>query len=299
MTAPVLPYVASPVGDVVEAWAAARKAAARWGLGDPEVLRVGMNALFACGDEVVLRVGRPTGAADAAPRLAARLAAIGLRVPRYLDEMPECYGDLVVWGLRREYPAGEIDWAEVGEMVAVLHASSPTELVDGYPVPRAADFPWWQFDRLLADTADLLDPRARAGLESAVAVHGDWAHRGATEVLCHGDVHPGNVLATAAGPMLLDWDLLCCAPAAWDHAPLLTWAERWGGQPAAYERFAAGYATSFRGDSLAEALATLRLAAAALMRVRAGRHDPAAADEAERRLRWWRGDPDAPAWHAQ
>jgi hypothetical protein len=43
----------------------------------------------------------------------------------------------------------------------------------------------------------------------------------------------------------------------------------------------------------------LRNVAATLMRVRAGRHDPAVRQEAERRLRYWRGDPDAPQWRAQ
>jgi hypothetical protein len=36
-----------------------------------------------------------------------------------------------------------------------------------------------------------------------------------------------------------------------------------------------------------------------LMRVRAGATDALAAAEAERRLRWWRGDPSAPTWHTQ
>jgi thiamine kinase-like enzyme len=112
-------------------------------------------------------------------------------------------------------------------------------------------------------------------------------------------VHPGNVVATAQGAVLLDWDLLCTGPAAWDHAPLMTWTQRWGGAAGLYEAFAAGYGRSMRGDGVAEAIATLRLVAATLMRLRAGRHDEAARDEAERRLRWWRGDTDAPPWHAQ
>ena len=74
----------------------------------------------------------------------------------------------------------------------------------------------------------------------------------------------------------------------------MTWTERWGGEPGLYEAFADGYGRSLRGDPVAEALAELRLVAATLMRVRAGRNNPAAADEAERRLRWWRGDRDAP-----
>jgi hypothetical protein len=54
-----------------------------------------------------------------------------------------------------------------------------------------------------------------------------------------------------------------------------------------------------RGDGQAEAIAELRLVAATLMRVLAGRRDPAARAEAERRLRYWRGEPDAPQWTAQ
>ena len=34
------------------------------------------------------------------------------------------------------------------------------------------------------------------------------------------------------------------------------------------------------------------------MRLRAGRADPAAMPEAQLRLAYWRGDPDAPTWTA-
>ena len=54
-----------------------------------------------------------------------------------------------------------------------------------------------------------------------------------------------------------------------------------------------------RGDPVAEAIAELRLVAATLMRVRAPQSNPSAYDEAELRLRYWRGEPDAPQWHAQ
>jgi len=125
------------------------------------------------------------------------------------------------------------------------------------------------------------------------------AERSRAGVICHGDVHPGNVMQSPEGPVLLDWDLVCRGPRAWDHAALMTWSTRWGGQPDLYERFAAGYGASMRGDALAEALAELRLVAATLMRVRAGRTDPIAAAEAGRRLRYWRGDDDAPVWKPQ
>ena len=63
----------------------------------------------------------------------------------------------------------------------------------------------------------------------------------APQVVCHGDVHPGNVLMSADGPVVIDWDMVCAAPAAWDHSALLTWEERWGGTPGLYASFAAGY----------------------------------------------------------
>jgi Ser/Thr protein kinase RdoA (MazF antagonist) len=151
----------------------------------------------------------------------------------------------------------------------------------------------------MAEAGDLLDVRARHGLRDAIAAHGDWRGRVGGRVVCHGDVHPGNVMPTAEGPVLLDWDLSCHAPTAWDHAPLMTWTRQWGGEPAMYERFAEGYGRSFTGDPLAESLAVMRNVVATLMRLRAGRTSVAAAAEAERRLRYWRGDPDAPPWSAQ
>ncbi len=36
------------------------------------------------------------------------------------------------------------------------------------------------------------------------------------DVLCHGDLHPGNVVMTAEGPRLIDWSAAVCAPAPFD-----------------------------------------------------------------------------------
>jgi Ser/Thr protein kinase RdoA (MazF antagonist) len=211
---------------------------------------------------------------------------------------PVVVGELAVFAVARVHPTGEVDWREVGAMVARLHELDPTELHGRYPTPWCGSFPWWDFGPLLDDVGPMLDPAARAGIDRALDRHGGWQQLVTDRVLCHGDVHPGNVLAGPDGPVLLDWDLVSIGPPAWDHAPLMTWTERWGGEPGIYEAFAAGAGGSLRGDPVAEALAELRLLAATLMRVRAGRTDPAAAAEAERRLRYWRGDPDAPTWTA-
>jgi Ser/Thr protein kinase RdoA (MazF antagonist) len=168
-------------------------------------------------------------------------------------------------------------------------------------MPFGGDFPWWRFDELLADVGPEIDDAARRGLESAVLrdVPLLEAAHDAPTVVCHGDVHPGNVIQSSEGAVLLDWDLLCRGPRAWDHAALLTWWSRWNGDPHVYGRFADGYGASLRDDPLAGALAELRLVAATLMRVRAGRSNPAAATEAASRLRYWRGEADAPQWQPQ
>ncbi len=90
----------------------------------------------------------------------------------------------------------------------------------------------------------------------------------------------------------------CLGPAAWDHATLPTWAERWGGAARDYTDFAAGYGVDLRGSPLARQLARVRLLAPTLNMIIAGASSPAHAEEARRRMRFWRGDPDAPAWRA-
>ena len=119
-------------------------------------------------------------------------------------------------------------------------------------------------------------------------------------VLCHGDIHPGNVIVsrTTGRPILLDWDLLSVAPCEWDHAALLTWATRWGGQATTYSDFARGYGSDFSTNELAKALAELRLLSATLMRWQASLSTPSAKVEAENRMKWWRQDPTAPMWRA-
>jgi Ser/Thr protein kinase RdoA (MazF antagonist) len=294
------PFVDAPAGPLGPLQAAASAAAVTWHVGEPELVRVGMNGIFVAGD-TVLRVSRPTVAGGVALELAVTLGEHGVRVPRPARAEVVEHRGLCVTAWERIRPSGgPIDWRTVGRHVARLHAIAPDALPSGYPLPSPASFPWWDFARLLADVDDLLDDAARDGLERALDEHLGWTDLLASStVVCHGDVHPGNVVQADEGPVLLDWDLLCLGPAAWDHAPMMTWASRWGGDANEYEAFAEGAGWCGRGDALAEALATLRLVAATLMRLRAGRSDASARDEAERRLRWWRGDPDAPAWRAQ
>lgn len=296
-------FVDRPLVDRALADSAARIAAAHWGLGSPVVMRVGMNAIYEAG-AVVLRVSSPSAPGHAALELHETLTSFGLPVTRPARGDVVTVGDLVVTCWERIVAVADpVDWRKVGDIVRRVHAIAPDALPVDYPLASPRDLPWWDFPSLLADTADLLDPPARAGIDAALARRAGWAEWDAADgperVVCHGDVHPGNVVMSVDGPVLMDWDLMSRAPAGWDHAPLMTWTARWGGAPGIYEAFADGYGQSLRGDPVAEGYAELRLLAATLMRVRAGRSDHAARVEAERRLAYWRGDPQAPTWTAQ
>jgi aminoglycoside phosphotransferase (APT) family kinase protein len=293
-------YVDRRVVDLVAARAAAEVAATQLGLPEPELIRHGMNAIYRCSD-VVLRVATPNAPAGLSIEFAVMLDRAGIPVAAPASDLVvDTHGHAVTaWGYVRSN-GSPIDWRGVGEIVSAVHRLDRGAVPAGLPTPSPVEFPWWDHESLLDDVDDLLDDRARTGLQSAIERHRGWRDWDrADAVLCHGDVHPGNVIMTDDGPVLVDWDLLCVAPPGWDHAPMMTWAQRWGGAPGEYDALAGGAGWSARGDRFGEAFAELRLVSATLMRLKVLRTVAAAAPEAMRRLAYWRGDPDAPIWQAQ
>ncbi len=294
------PFVDRAMTEVESADRSAALAADSWGLTTPVLIRRGMNALYACGD-VVLRVGHTTAPARLGHQLVDVMLSRGVPTAPPISGLAGEFDEVSVTAWKRvPVTDSAVDWTAIGVAVRLVHDLEPCEVPDGYPVPSPTAFPWWNFGSLLGDVADLLDEPARRGIEDTLRRHDGWQRAiGEDRVVCHGDVHPGNVLMSPEGPLLLDWDLLCTANRAWDHAMLTSYAERWGGNPAVYPAFADGYGTNLADDPLTVALADLRNVAATLMRVRAGRSNDAARAEADRRLRYWRGCRDAPTWTAQ
>jgi thiamine kinase-like enzyme len=142
------------------------------------------------------------------------------------------------------------------------------------------------------------DADGLAALRRACVALRGWRERARqdTLVVSHGDVHPRNVLMRGDEVVIIDWDAICVGPPAWDHAALMTWTERWGGAPETYRDFARGYGADLRESALAPELAVLRLLAPTINMVVAGASNPALGAEAETRMRYWLGDPAAPAW---
>jgi Ser/Thr protein kinase RdoA (MazF antagonist) len=106
-------------------------------------------------------------------------------------------------------------------------------------------------------------------------------------VALHGDAHPGNVITTATGCRLVDWELACTGPAEWDHGHLLMHVRRGLTDRHRYDAFAAGYGVDIRGRTSAEPwirlhelLAIARIAARSLQ-------DPRLRAEARTRIGWW------------
>jgi aminoglycoside phosphotransferase (APT) family kinase protein len=263
-----------------------------------------MNALFAVpGRPIVVRVGSATAPAATLHALATALLAAGVPTPAPIDGLCADVGTFAVTAWERVREARmAVRWEAVGEAVGIVHSLRAQSLPDDYPMPRPTGFPWWDFEALLHDVGGDVDREARTGIESAIERNAWWREAVTDDsacVVCHGDVHPGNVIVSARGPLLLDWDLLCWAPPAWDHAPLAMWPQRWGAEPATYRRFAAGSGRAFGDDPLTRALGELRNVAATLMLVRTARTNGTVGAEVEARLRYWRGDPDAPVWRAQ
>jgi Ser/Thr protein kinase RdoA (MazF antagonist) len=268
-----------------------------------EPLRAGGgNFVFRAGD-VVVRVAQSAADVSGQVALGRWLASEGFPVPAPLAD-PEVVEGMTVstWEYVRADPDRAVDFNQLGDVVARLHRVELTRLQDVVPLPFCGAAAWLQIEQSLArvDACGLVDAAGMDALRRAAVGLSDWrerARRGGT-VVCHGDVHPHNVLMRGDAVVIVDWDSICVGPRAWDHAALIPWAERYGGPEQAYPDFARGYGSDLRGEPLAETLAAVRLLAATIntLLIAAEKHELVA--EATARLRYWQGDPTAPVWAA-
>lgn len=297
------PYIATPVTDSIRADELAGEVA--MSADGAVLLRRSMNAVYRDGTHVI-RIGRPQPGSPPSADLVDVLGDIGVHVPSVIDEVDTDDGYRVTV-LAYIGSTGTPDWCAVGAMVATLHHRLRIEDVPtNWPVADPRALPWWDLDGALEhlDVSPLnLDPdhvaRAREAMASIIDRYRWWrAEIDSASVLCHGDLQPANVIMSAEGPVLIDWDLLALAPRGWDHGPMIAQTRRWGVPSDTYVAFAAGYGADLREDPFSVAVAELRDVAATVMAVRAAHRERAAVGQARHRMLTWAGQHSEP-WTAR
>jgi aminoglycoside phosphotransferase (APT) family kinase protein len=158
--------------------------------------------VYAWKEGTVLKLFRdwvPQGQVEYEARLARAVHASGLPVP-WVGGIVEVDGRTGLIYQRLDGPTlleslKRRPWtlARTAHLLATLHVELHAKRV-------CADVPE-QKRRLekKIEAGSLLSPRLRAQALSALK------HLPSGEALCHGDFHPGNVLITPSGPILIDW----------------------------------------------------------------------------------------------
>lgn len=279
----------------------AAAAARRHGIGAPiEPIRTSENHVFRAGD-VVVRVAPSSADVSSQVALARWLISEGFPVARPLADPEVVAGaKLSLWEHIDADERRPIDFEQLGAVVARLHRVAPARLRDVVAPPFCGDAAWLAVEQNLtrAEAANVVSAEELAALRRAAVALRDWESRARRDalVVCHGDVHPQNVLMRGDEVVIIDWDSICLGPPAFDHAALMTWAERWAGEAETYPDFARGYGVDLRESPLAQELAALRLLAPTINMIINGATDRRSAAEARTRMRYWLGDPAPPPW---
>ena len=287
------PFVSQPVVDRVQAQARAQQCAKELGATDLTPIRESMCSTFRANSSV-LRVGHFTSDPSTAQHLAAMLRNAEFRVPDVIATWQQDETGLGVIAYEDVPETGHaIDWREVGRMIRRLHTDiAPSDIPVGYPIASPTHLPWWNFGVILTrlEATALVPSQQLSMLHEAAERGAEWTDivEKPPNVLTHGDIHPGNILMSEDGPVLIDWDLLSTASSLWDHVPLRAWSTPpWQGKADAYAAFAAGYgAVDWEADSL-DVVVEMRNLAATVMKLIALASTGVIDEEASRRLDYW------------
>ena len=284
--------------------AVAREAVQRHGrrFAEPELLRSGANDVYVASD-VVVRVARTTVDVDRHVAIGEVLRREGVPVPKPIASGQHSGTNYSVWEYVRPDVQSVVQFEQFGAGIRLVHGIDPA-VFDAYDLPWCDKAEWLALDRVLdlVKSAALLpddDVDLLASNCDRLRGWGDRCRAAGRAVVCHGDVHPQNVVVRNSRATIIDWDTICIGPPQWDHAALLTWAERWGGHSRDYWSFAEGYGETFASDPLAMELAEIRLLAPTLNMIVKGAASKRHANEAGLRMRFWRGELDPPTWTPQ
>ena len=296
------PFVSQPVSDRENARARAKQCAKELGATDLTPIRESMCSTFRA-NGAVLRVGHFTSDPSTAQRLATMLREAEFRVPDVIATWQKDDTGLGVIAYEVVQETGQAtDWREVGRIIRRLHTDiAPSDVPAGYPIASPTSLPWWNFGAMLTrlEATAYVAPQQLSMLYEVAERGAEWSDnvQRTPNVLTHGDVHPGNILMSDDGPVLIDWDLLSIASSLWDHVPLKAWSMPPGqGNTDVYTAFAAGYgAVDWDADSV-DVVVEMRNLAATLMRVLASASTGVIDEEAARRLEYWASPNKTALW---
>ena len=197
-----LPPIVLPTG---EAERSIMRLGARLATGSrSDVFEVGADAvakvpLRSTPDSWILEEARYADAVCAVGAPVPRLLGIELLDGRQVSIYERIRGGSMLEHLRGEPSAVAAHAATLAHLHASSFALSPPPVV----LPRLVD-------RL---TSKIRAAAARQGIELLSAL--DVVPDDRRIVVCHGDLHPGNVILAATGPVVIDWfDASCGSPAA-------------------------------------------------------------------------------------
>lgn len=268
----------------------------------PVLIRSGFNDVYRIGD-LVVRVAGVGVDVDRDIAIGAFLKLAGVPVPDAIEAGQTHGFSYSVWEYLSSHEPEPIDFRSFGSSIRALHDLGVDSFAD-FGLPWCDELEWLNVDSKLGEvrSAQALpdeDLRLLEGHAARLRSWGDQCRAASRRVVCHGDVHPQNVIMRDGKAVVIDWDTICVGPPQWDHAALMTWSERWGGAESDYNDFADGYGDSFGTDPLATMLAEVRLLAPTVNMLLRAADDPRFAAEAELRMRYWRNDPGSPSWSPQ
>ena len=252
---------------------------------------------------LVARVGQPGAEAGA---LAAELAfarwarAHGISaVSPAEDAAPEpVYTDggyVAFWTLLTAVPGAHVDPDWLGATLRRLHALDvPAGLGDSWDPLARVRGRIDRYERMTgysqahATTLRRLSDRIERELEGL--------RRSRAVGLVHGDPSPGNVVVTAAGPVLIDFDLAGAAPVTWDLTVAVVQVRRFGQPADGITRLIRAYGRDPRDEAGFPLLIRLRELLDTSYAMEQSHSSAVARAELDRRMRAWRDPGDRTRW---
>jgi Ser/Thr protein kinase RdoA (MazF antagonist) len=162
----------------------------------------------------LFKEGWPPRLVQQEARLTRAVFAAGVPVPEVFDEVTIAGRFGIVLGhldgptLLQLTRSGGVTFAEAGAIMASLslsvHRMSPPP--EAFHLRRS-------MDAAFRHSGDIVPRHIASGILALI----DRLQQ-PEDGLCHGDIHPLNVIMTADGPRLIDWTFSIRAPAAFDHA---------------------------------------------------------------------------------